>query len=223
MTFEKRFCVAKINITHFISTNSSTRFPFFDYAPLYTFLAGDKTRHNIMIGTFDPKSRRVLSMQKCIDIVVPKTRERNRTKRGLALWPTNPHLCDLWLSIGLFTAVNTSGCLCTHECWKWHRRPCPLSGSCRWWLWGWRCTSDHTAGPSRCSCSPLSHRKPGHHRFPWPSPGSCGLRRSSSRRTGPCRCYSPPPPIGLLPDRELERGGGCRRSFSDSLASKSRL
>ena len=70
------FGVAKISTTNFISKNSSIQFPFFGYTPLYTFMAGNKIRHDIIVGTFYPKLRRVLSMQKCIETVVPKTWER---------------------------------------------------------------------------------------------------------------------------------------------------
>ena len=67
----ERFCVAKINIAVFTSKNSSTRYSFFGYSHVYIFLAGDKSRTGILRKNFNPKSRRVLSMQKCKEQVVP--------------------------------------------------------------------------------------------------------------------------------------------------------
>ena len=48
----------------------------FCYSLLYTFLAGDKILQDIVRRTFNPKFRRVISMQKCIEIVVPRGVER---------------------------------------------------------------------------------------------------------------------------------------------------
>ena len=68
----ERFWVAKINIAISTSKNSSTRFSFFCYSLIYTFLAGDKKRTGVVRPNFNPKSTRVLSMQKCKDQVVPR-------------------------------------------------------------------------------------------------------------------------------------------------------
>ena len=82
----ERFCVAKINIVHFTSKNSSTRFSFFCYSLLYTILAGDKSRAGFVRRTFNPKSTGVLSMQKCIEWVVPR---RGNEIHFLSTFPYN--------------------------------------------------------------------------------------------------------------------------------------
>ena len=95
----ERFCVAKINIVHFTSKNSSTRFSFFCYSLLYTILAGDKSRAGFVRRTFNPKSTGVLSMQKCIEWVVP--RRGNETEqyqpRNTAYYPSSAAItfCNL--------------------------------------------------------------------------------------------------------------------------------
>ena len=67
----ERFCVARINIAMFTSKNSSTKYSFFGYSHVNIFLAGDKSRTGIPSRNFNPKSRMVLSMQKCKEQVVP--------------------------------------------------------------------------------------------------------------------------------------------------------
>ena len=68
----ERFCVAKINITNFTSKNCSTRFSFFViYLYIHFWLVTKLVQGNLG-GTFNPKSRRVLSMKKCIEQVVPR-------------------------------------------------------------------------------------------------------------------------------------------------------
>ena len=59
----------------------------FCYSLLYTFLACDKILQDIVRRTFNSKFRRVKSMQKCIEIVVPLTWEWNWMKKGSTWWP----------------------------------------------------------------------------------------------------------------------------------------
>ena len=65
-----RFCVAKTNITNITSKKRQHKIFVFCQKLVFTFLAGDKNWQNIMMQNFNPKSRRVMSMKKCIDQVV---------------------------------------------------------------------------------------------------------------------------------------------------------
>ena len=68
----ERFCVAKINITNFTSKICSTGFSFFViYLYIHFWLVTKLVQGNLG-GTFNPKFRRVLSMKKCIEQVVPR-------------------------------------------------------------------------------------------------------------------------------------------------------
>ena len=80
----ERFCVAKINITNFTSKNCSTTFSFFAiYLYIHFWLVTKLVQGNLG-GTFNPKSRRVLSMKKCIEQVVPRQWSESEQNGALA-------------------------------------------------------------------------------------------------------------------------------------------
>ena len=71
MTFEKDFVLPESTQQFLQAKKEAPDNSFFGYSNVYTFLAGDKSRTGILRKNFNPKSRRVLSMQKCKEQVVP--------------------------------------------------------------------------------------------------------------------------------------------------------